>query len=345
MTAPDTNRDLVTGAFSYSGARIAERLLDGGREVRTLTFHPDRDHPLRDRVQALPYHFDDPIALARALDGVTTLYNTYWVRFDHGTATFAAAVANSRALFYGARRAGVRRIVHLSIANPSLESPLPYYRGKALVEHALAEVGLPFAIVRPTWIFGGESEVLANNIAWVLRHMPLFAIPGDGRYPVQPVHIDDLASICVQAADAEEDLILDAAGPETMSFLELVRALQRATGARTPIVHLPPLAMAAVARALGVLVRDVVLTADEISGLTAGLLVSHQPPRGRIAFTEWLNDHSHLIGHTYANEIRRHFTPARSADQPGSNPYWMSGARSSLRRPSVLSISTKPWCS
>jgi uncharacterized protein YbjT (DUF2867 family) len=150
MTGSDTNLDLVTGALSYSGAHIAERLLQRGREVRTLTFHPDRRHPLHERVQAHPYRFDDPIALARSLEGVTTLYNTYWVRFDHHAATFAGAIANSRALFHAARRAGVTRIVHLSIANPSVDSPLPYYRGKAQVEHALAEVGVRFSIVRPS---------------------------------------------------------------------------------------------------------------------------------------------------------------------------------------------------
>lgn len=309
MTGSDANRDLVTGAFSYSGAHIAGRLLACGRDVTTLTFHPDRPHPLRDRVRAFRYRFDDPIALARALEGASTLYNTYWVRFDHGGATYAGAVANSRMLFDAANRAGVNRIVHVSIANPSIDSPLPYYRGKALVEQALAEAGVSYAIVRPTWIFGGEREILANNIAWILRHMPLFAIPGDGRYPVQPVHIDDLARICVDAAQPGSDVVLDAAGPQTMSFEELVRAIRRATGSRAPIVHLPPIAMAAVARALGLLVRDVVLTSDEIKGLTAGLLVSHHAPLGRVAFTEWLDEHGDSLGQSYANELQRHFFP------------------------------------
>jgi NADH dehydrogenase len=310
MQAPagrDTQLDLVTGAFSYSGSYLARRLLASGRQVRTLTFHPERPHPLQGQVQAFRYRFDDPVALSQALQNVTTLYNTYWVRFNHGSTTFARAVANSRRLFEAAGRAGVARIVHVSIANPSVDSPLPYYRGKASVEGALAEVGVPYSVVRPTWIFGGEDEILANNIAWILRHMPVFAIPGDGRYSVQPVHIDDLVQICLDAARAEGDVILDAAGPETMTFEELVRAIRRATGARAPILHLPPIAMTAVARALGVLVRDVVLTPNEIRGLTAGLLVSHDPPRGRIAFTEWLADHAASLGRSYANELRRHY--------------------------------------
>jgi NADH dehydrogenase len=201
----------------------------------------------------------------------------------------------------------VARIVHVSIANPSVDSPLPYYRAKALVERALDEVGLPYSIVRPTWVFGGEDEILANNIAWILRHMPIFAIPGNGRYAVQPVHISDLVQICLDAADADENVILDAAGPETMTFEQLVQAIRRATGARARIAHVPPVAMAAAARALGLLVRDVVLTPDEIEGLTAGLLVSHQPPRGRIAFSDWLDKQTGSLGRSYANELRRHY--------------------------------------
>jgi NADH dehydrogenase len=301
--------DLVTGAFSYSGSRIAERLLNADGCVRTLTSHPDRPHPLRADIESFPYSFDDPVALTRSLEGVRTLYNTFWVRFDHGPASFANAIENSRMLFFAAKRAGVNRVVHLSITNPSIESPLPYFRGKALVEHALAQAGLPYSIVRPTWIFGGTHDILANNIAWILRRMPAFALPGDGSYPVQPVHVDDLARICIEAARGERDEIIDAAGPETMAFHELVVLVRTAVGVRSPIIHVHPYVMAAAARALGAVVRDVVLTRDEIRGLAAGLLVSHHPPLGTIAFSQWLWDHRATVGRSYANELKRHFAP------------------------------------
>ena len=316
MSGRATETDLVTGAFSYSGSRIAELLIDSGRQVRTLTHHPDRVHPLQARVQALPYRFKDPVALAPSLEGITTLYNTYWVRFERGRTTFANAVANSRALFEAARRAGVARIVHVSIANPSIDSPLPYYRGKALVEQVLAESGVPYAVVRPTFLFGAGRDILANNIAWILRRMPLFVVPGDGRYLVQPIHVDDLARISIKAAHGRSGMIMDAAGPDTMSFEELVRAIRDAVGRRTRILHAPPAAMAALARALGLVVRDVVLTADEIRGLTAGLLVSHQAALGHISFIEWLKEKGPALGREYANELGRHFRmPKASAHE------------------------------
>jgi uncharacterized protein YbjT (DUF2867 family) len=306
MSHHGAEMDLVTGAFSYSGSRIAELLLASGRAVRTLTHHPDRRHPLRAQVEAFPYRFDDARALARSLDGVTTLYNTYWVRFERGATTFATAVANSCALFEAARRAGVGRIVHVSIANPSIDSPLPYYRGKALVEQSLAACDVPYSIVRPTWFFGGR-DILTNNIAWVVRHMPVFVVPGDGRYLVQPVHVDDFVQICVRAADGVPGAITDAVGPDTMTYQRLVRAVRDAVGRRTPILHAPPAAVAAFSRALGAVVRDVVLTPDEIRGLTAGLLVSHRPALGRVSFLEWLQENASTLGRQYANELDRHF--------------------------------------
>ncbi len=304
--------DLVTGAFSYSGSHIAQRLLASGRHVRTLTFHADRAHPLQASVQTLAYRFDDPAALTRSLEGVSTLYNTFWVRFDHGHTSFANAIESSRMLFFAARRAEVQRIVHVSIANPSIESPLPYYRGKALVEYALAESGLPYSIVRPTWVFGGQRDVLANNIAWILRRLPAFALPGRGEYPVQPVHVDDLARICVEAAATTGDVVVDAAGPETMRFRDLVELVRGAVDTRPPILGVPPALMAAAARALGLVVGDVVLTPDEIRGLMGGLLASRTPPLGRITFSRWLQENRTSVGRCYANELDRHFT-ARTA--------------------------------
>lgn len=309
----DTGTDLVTGAFTNSGSHIARQLLDAGRGVKTLTFHPDRPHPLQGRVEASLFRFDDPAALARDLEGITTLYNTYWVRFSHGHATFDEAIENSRTLFLAAERAGVRRIVHLSVSNPSIESPLPYFKGKALVERTLAEAGTPHSIVRPTLVYGGPCDVLANNIAWLLRKLPLFGLPGDGGYGVQPVHVDDVARICVESARPGENVVVDAAGPETMTFEHFVRLVQSAVGSRTPILHLPPSLMSAASRVLGLFVKDVVLTPEEIRGLMADLLVSGEPPLGRIVFSDWIAEHGGAIGSEYANELHRHFAQPATA--------------------------------
>ena len=125
------------------------------------------------------------------------LYNTYWVRFNHAKFRQVDAVRNTLALFRAAREAGVQRVVHLSITNPSEDSPLEYFRSKATLEKALMDSGLSYAILRPTVLFGRE-DVLVNNIAWLLRRFPFFGVFGDGSYRLQPMYVDDMAKLAVE---------------------------------------------------------------------------------------------------------------------------------------------------
>lgn len=297
---------VVTGAFSFTGKYIARRLLERGERVRTLTGHPDRPDPFGGRVEVASLAFDDPEALRRALSGAVTLYNTYWIRFEYRGLTFAGAVRNSRALFEAARAAGVERIVHVSVANPSRDSPLPYFRGKAEVERALAESGVSHAILRPTVIFAPQ-DILINNIAWLLRRFPLFAVPGDGRYPVQPIYADDVAALAVELGRGRDNVTVDAAGPEVFTYEELVRTLARAIGRRVSIVHVAPRLALLLARALGAAVGDVVITGDEIRGLMAGLLVSHGAPTGTTRLSAWLQGYRERVGRRYASKLGRHY--------------------------------------
>ncbi len=295
----------ITGAFGYSGREIARLLLARGERVRTLTGHPDRSDPFGGRVEVAPFHFDDPARMRDALAGVRVLYNTYWVRFDHGASTFARAVENSRALFRAAAEAGVQRVVHVSITNPALDSRLPYFRGKAEVERALRESGLSHAILRPAVFFGGR-DVLINNIAWLLRRLPIFGV-ASGAYGIQPVHVEDLAQLAVEHADRGGDVVVDAVGPEVFAFDELVRLVRAAVGSRAAIVPVPRWLLLGAARALRAPLGDVVLTRDEVDGLRANLLVSAGPPTARTQFTEWLAAHAHALGVEWASELGRHY--------------------------------------
>ena len=300
-------RDAVTGAFGFSGRHIAARLLADGRELVTLTNHPDRPDPFGGRVEVRPLALGDPDGLARSLDGVETLYNTYWVRLEHGGVTYADAILNSRTLFQAASAAGVRRIVHISIANGSLDSELPYYRAKALAEEALRETGIGHAILRPAALMGDEP-LLINVIAWLLRHLPVFAVAGDGRYGIQPVHVDDLARLAVELGGRGDDIAVDAVGPERFTFTEFVRLIRRAVGSRALVVHVPEPMTYLGGRLLGIALRDVVLTRDELAGLTAGLMASREPPLGTTRFTDWLSEAAPWLGRRYVSEIRRHFS-------------------------------------
>jgi len=295
----------VTGAFGYSGRAIAAGLLERGARVRSLTGHPSRPDPFGGRVEVVPFRFDDPAVLHKALEGVEVLYNTYWVRFDHGASTFEKAVANSRALISAAAGAGVERVVHVSITNPSEDSPLPYFRGKAQVELALRESGLSHAILRPAVFFGGK-DVLLNNIAWMLRRFPLFGL-ARGQYGLQPIHVDDFARLAIEQGASRERLTLDAVGPEAPSFAELVGWIKESVGSRARAVRMPWWMLRLASRAFGLLLGDVPLTRDEIEGLSANLLVSRAKPTGSTGLRAWLRAHGEELGREWASELARHY--------------------------------------
>ena len=297
---------VVTGAFGYTGKYITQRLLDDGAVVRSLTRNPASFSPFGDRVERHPLDFDDYVQLIDSLRGADTLYNTFWIRFAHGQVSHATAVQNTKNLVDAAKMAGVRRLVHISITGASVDSPLPYFRGKGLVEDYIKDSGLEYSIVRPTVIFGLE-DILLNNIAWFLRRFPVFPVAGRGDYLVQPVCVDDVASLAVDSASAGDNVVLDAVGPETFTFKELVRLIQGTTGARSLLLRLPPPLVLTSAALVGLALRDVVLTREEIDGLMSGHLVSPDPPTGPTRLTDWLQDHKDTLGKRYASELARHY--------------------------------------
>lgn len=302
----ESRLNVVTGAFSYSGRYITRRLLAMGEQVKTITGHPREDDEFGERVQAVPFNFDKPDQLVEGLRGADTLYNTYWIRFEQGERTFDKAVANSRTLIQAAEDAGVRRIVHVSIANPSADSDLPYYRGKALVEQAIRESGLSYAILGPTVLFGDEG-ILINNIAWYLRRMPVFAIPGSGEYRMQPTYVDDLAALAVEQGHRDENIRTDAVGPEQFTFNGLLKLIADTVHSSTLILHLPPRMVLLTTQAIGAFVEDVVLTREEVEGLTRNLLVSSEPAICPTKLSDWLAEHADTVGRHYLSEVKKHY--------------------------------------
>ena len=303
---PEPGFSVVTGAFGYTGRYIAQRLLDGGEAVRNLTRNPSFFSPFGEQVERHPLDFNDVPQLTDSLRGAQTLYNTYWIRFARGSVNHDTAVRNTRTLIDAAMAAGVRRIVHISITSASAESPLPYFRGKGLVENYIRDSGLAYSIIRPTVIFGRE-DILINNIAWFLRRFPIFPVPGRGGYRLQPVFVEDVARLAVESVSADGNTALDAVGPETFTFGELLEEIRSATGGRARLLSLSPNFAYAAANLVGLALRDVVLTRDEISGLMASHLVSTHPPTGATRLTDWMRQHRDTLGRRYASELARHY--------------------------------------
>ncbi|MDI6760701.1 MAG: NAD(P)H-binding protein [Candidatus Brocadiaceae bacterium] len=305
---------VVTGAFGYSGKYIARRLLEAGYQVRTITNSPARVNPFGDKVKAYPFNFDNPQRLIDTLSGASVLYNTYWVRFNYPGFTYSTAVNNTRTLFDAARKAGIKRIVHLSITNPSEDSPLEYFSSKAKLERTLIESGLAYAILRPAVLFGKE-DILINNIAWFLRKFPVFGVFGDGYYRLQPIYVDDLARLAVEQGQRTENVIINAIGPETFTYRGLVEEIGRIIGKRRPIISIPPAAGYLLGSLIGKIVGDVTITRDEIEGLMAGLLYTDSLPSGTTRLTDWAVENASSLGIRYASELARRRDRMESYDK------------------------------
>lgn len=297
---------VITGALSYTSRYATRLLLERGYAVRTLTFHPNRENPFGDKVRVFPYDFDHPDRLTETLRGASALINTFWVRFPRGKSTFESAVQNTRILIDAARTAGVKRVVQVSIANPSHESPLGYYRGKAQLEQIVRESGLAYSILRPTVIFGLE-DILINNIAWFVRRFPVFGVPGDGRYRIRPIYVEDMARMMIDALGDEANTVLDAVGPETFTFDELVKLIAAEVGRPVRLLHLPMALAYLFTRLIGWFLGDVVLTWEEYKGLMASLLAPEGPSTGETRLSQWLAENREQIGKRYASEVERHF--------------------------------------
>lgn len=295
---------VVTGAFGFSGKYIARRLLDAGHQVRTLTNSPNRHNPFEGKVEAYRFNFDNPERLVESLRGAEVLYNNYWVRFNHRDFTYSQAIEKTLILFRAALDAGIRRIVHISVTNPSESSPFEYFRGKASLEGALRATGLPYSILRPAVLFGKE-DILINNIAWFLRRFPIFGVFGDGKYRLQPIYVDDLAELAVEEGQKGEGRIVDAIGPETFTYRELVEEIGKIIGHPRPVVPIPRDFGYFLGAIVGRLFKDVTITRDEIEGLMAGLLYTDSPPVGKTRLTEWARQNASSLGLRYANELAR----------------------------------------
>jgi uncharacterized protein YbjT (DUF2867 family) len=296
--------NIVTGAFGFSGRHIARRLLQMGERVRTLTNHPQNSQ--NSSIEIARLNFGDPDSLAVVMRGANVLYNTYWVRFAYAEVSHKVAVENTKMLIRAAELAGIKRIVHVSITNPAAKSISPYFSGKAEVEQAIQSSSLSYAILRPAVLFG-EGGILINNIAWLLRTMPLFLIPGGGEYRLQPIFVEDLAELAVETGHREENIVVDAVGPETFTYDELVRLIRSMIGSRSLVWHVPPALVRGASRMLGLVVNDVVLTSDEVRELMSDVLVSSQPPTGQKSLRQWLATGAETLGRKYSSELDRHY--------------------------------------
>ena len=238
------------------------------------------------------------------------------MRFARGELTHDVAVRNIKTMLRAAESAGVRRVVHVSITNADADSPLPYFRGKAQAEEAVRASAMSHAILRPTVIYGRE-DLLLNNIAWTLRRFPFFPVFGRGDYRVQPIYAGDHAALMVEAGRREDSYAIDSVGPEVFTYEGMVRLIADSIGARVRVAHVGKRLGMLMAALVGLAMRDVTLTRDEVEGLMADLLVSRGEPTGQTRLSDWLAENGADLGRGYVSELDRHYRAGAQAAGSG----------------------------
>ena len=305
------NNILVTGAFSFTGSFISRELLKSNDEISTFTNHPNENKEYFSQVRVFPYCFNEYQKMVDYLKDISIVINTYWIRFPKRGVTWENAISNSKILFDACRDAGVGKIIHISVTNPSLKSPYPYFKGKARVEDYLRSCNVQYVIIRPALIFS-EGDILINNMAWIMRRSPVFGIFGSGKFKVQPISQEDLAKIVVQNvnSDLKNNSIIDAIGPETLEFKQLLRLITDSTGSKTLILpfwgYLKWIPFV-FSKLFGYLLRDVLLTRHEMNALIDNLLLTDSPSLGSQSIKKWLKENGDELGKFYAHEINRHY--------------------------------------
>ncbi len=297
---------VVTGAFGYSGRWIAKELLSRGRKVRTLTNAVGRDDPFDGQVEVHSIDFDNHDSLVSSLKHADVLYNTYWVRYKDPKGNYAhdLAVENIRKLFRAAEDAGVKRVVHFSVAHPHKAPDWTYFKGKVEVEDILQSSGLSYAILRPTVFFGGDRDVLINNMAWLIRKFPVFGVFGSGKYHIQPVHISDVARVSAEQGENRKNVIIDVAGPEKFQYRDYVKLIAKSMGVRRMVIPVPPISAWLVGQIVGLMLNDRVITRAEIKGLMSGLMATDESPVGVVRFSDWISVNGNNLGTRYQNDMR-----------------------------------------
>ncbi len=182
--------------------------------------------------------------------------------------------------------------------------------GGAAADGLPERLELEYDLARGSRLAGWFSRAVGRPLgerldAWLLRRFPVFGVMGDGSYRLQPIYVDDMARLAVAQGRNAENALVDAIGPETFTYRELVEAIGAIIGVRRRIVTISPATGYLFGVAIGRMVGDVLITRQEIEGLMAGLLHVNAAPAGTTRLTDWARENAGTLGLRYASELAR----------------------------------------
>jgi NADH dehydrogenase len=264
----------VTGATGFVGRHVAATLVRRGHTVRVLA----RDSRRSTLLQSLPIQIvtgdlADSAALAALVRGANGVVHLVGIIVEGGgRATFEAVhVEGTRRVLTAAREGGATRWVQMSAVGARDEpTATRYHRTKWRAEELVRASGLGYAIFRPSIISGPESAPI-RTLARLHRWSPVVPVFGDGRFPTQPVWIDDVALAFARAVENPALTgVFELGGPVALSYEDFLRAIGRAAGHPRPLVHVPLVAARTAARVLDLLGPAAPLTSDQLQMLVEG---------------------------------------------------------------------------
>jgi len=310
----------ITGALSYTGRYITQLLINrfGANNIRIVNIcNRKQKNPFADTGLELieyPYSFQNPSDMSKALEGSRLFVATYFTRFDNFQVSRNQVVDNAKTLVDCALEAGVERYVYTSHTQSNIASHIPYIAGKAKVEaYVKDKFAGRYGIVKPCTIFGDtpEESIVVNNLAYLLRTFPVMAVVGDGRYPLHPVHVRDMARLCVETGlddQGEGEYDWDAVNPEKMDFIDLLTTTRDIIGTRCWLQTHVPLDLAYwCTKPLNWYHQDILIDKTDVELMTHHITCSHKEPLGRIKFSDWIWENRHELGRQYISSLQRYY--------------------------------------
>ena len=256
----------VTGATGFIGRHLVSKLLSQNKNVSVLT-HSQKSQ--LDPVTIFQGSVEDSHSLDSFCKEIDILYHLVGIIAETRKKTFdKTVVEGTENIVEAAKKHHIKKIVYLSALGTAESALSKYHQTKFLAEQAVMHSGIPYAIFRPSVVYG-EGDGFVSLLVKMIRYSPFTPIIGTGKFQLQPIYIDDLTDMMTKI-DFLEDEIISIGGPEKLEYLEILYLLKKHLGKKRLNIFLPTVLMKMVASVLEPILKPAPITRDQILMMEEG---------------------------------------------------------------------------